>query len=92
MEYQKITNLIENKNAQPKLRIRNWVEINDWSNETCSTINIKFKTTVFKVNNKFKDAYILAKGTITVANAEIADANPNNVNKKVIFNNFAPFK
>ena len=37
------------------------------------------------------DAYILAKGTITVADTSTADAAPNNTNKKVIFKNCAPF-
>ena len=35
------------------------------------------------------DAYILIKGTITVAPATAAA--PNNANKKVIFENWAPF-
>ena len=30
-------------------------------------------------------AYILVKGTITVANTAVADADTNNTNKKVIF-------
>ena len=37
------------------------------------------------------DAYILAKGTITVNNNAAADAHANNTNKKVIFKNCAPF-
>ena len=39
----------------------------------------------------YSDAYILAKETITVPNTAAADANANNVNKKVIFKNCAPF-
>ena len=39
----------------------------------------------------YSDAYILAKETITVLNTAAADANANNVNKKVIFKNCAPF-
>ena len=35
------------------------------------------------------DAYILVKGTITVASATVAA--PSNANKKVIFENCAPF-
>ena len=38
----------------------------------------------------YSDAYILVKGTITVAKTGIA-ATPNNANKKVIFKNCAPF-
>ena len=32
------------------------------------------------------------KGTIIVANTELADRNPNNTNKKVIFKNCGPSK
>ena len=39
----------------------------------------------------YNDAYILAKGTITVSEAAAADADANNANKKVIFKNCAPF-
>ena len=39
----------------------------------------------------YSDAYILIKGTITVANIAAADAHANNTNKKVIFKNWAPF-
>ena len=35
------------------------------------------------------DAYILAKGTISIA-AQAGD-NPNNINKKIVFKNWAPF-
>ena len=40
----------------------------------------------------YRDAYILAKGNITVNNtAAAAAAAANNTNKKVIFKNCAPF-
>ena len=39
----------------------------------------------------YSDAYILVKGTITVNNTAVADADGNNTNKKVIFKNCAPF-
>ena len=39
----------------------------------------------------YSDAYILVKGYVTVNNTAAADANANNVNKKVIFKNCAPF-
>ena len=39
----------------------------------------------------YSDGYILIKGTITVSNTEAVDANANNVGKKVIFKNSAPF-
>ena len=45
MEYQKITNLLDNTPNQPStLRTKNWVEINDGSYETCNTdvkLNLK---------------------------------------------------
>ena len=39
----------------------------------------------------YSHAYILVKGTITVNNTAAADANANNTDKKVIFQNCAPF-
>ena len=39
----------------------------------------------------YNDAYILAKGKISVNNTEAAGAAENNINKKVIFKNCAPF-
>ena len=39
----------------------------------------------------YSDAYILFKGTITVANTSATDTDANNTNKKVIFTNCTPF-
>ena len=39
----------------------------------------------------YSDAYILVKGTISVNNTAAADADANNINKKVILKNCAPF-
>ena len=39
----------------------------------------------------YSDAYILVKGTVTVNNTAVADADANNTNKKVIFKNCALF-
>ena len=39
----------------------------------------------------YSHAYILVKGTITVPNTEAAGSAVNNTNKKVIFQNCAPF-
>ena len=39
----------------------------------------------------YSHAYILAKGTINVPNTAAADVNANNVSKKLIFKNCAPF-
>ena len=73
MEYQKIANLLDdNKSNQPsKFRTKNWVEINDESRGTYNVNSqIKFKTTMLKSSLcDYSDAYILVKGTITIAGA-----------------------
>ena len=68
------------------------IEINDQSRGTYSAnSDIKFKTTVLKSSLcDYSDAYILAKGTITVSNTAAADANANNIGKKVISKNCCP--
>ena len=94
MKYQKIANLIDDTSNQPsKFRTRNWVEINDESRGAYNVNSqIKFKTTMLKSSLcDYSDAYILAKGTISVTNTAAADADANNINKKVIFKNCAPF-
>ena len=72
--------------------IENWVKINDESLETYNiNSQIRFKTSMLVTSLcDYSDAYILVKGTITVAKTGIA-ATPNNANKKVIFKNCAPF-
>ena len=94
MEYQKIANLIDDTSNQPsKFRTKNWVEINDESRGTYNVNSqIKFKTTMLKSSLcDYSDAYILVKGTISVTNTAAAGAAVNNINKKVIFKNCAPF-
>ena len=94
MEYQKIANLIEDVSNQPsKCRTKSWVEINDESRGTYNVNKqIKFKTKMLKSSlYDYSDAYILAKGTITVNNTAAADADANNTNNKVILKNCAPF-
>ena len=94
MKHQKIANLIDDAlNQPPKFRTKNLVEINDESRGTYNVNSqIKFKTTMLKSSLcDYSDAYILAKGTITVNNTAAADADANNINKKVIFKNCAPF-
>ena len=92
MEYQKITNLLDDTTNQlSKFRRRNWVEINDESKVKYSNRNIRFKTSMIKSNLcDYSDAYILVKGTITVPNMAAATVAVNNTNKKVIFKNCAP--
>ena len=91
MEHQKIINLLDNTPNQPtQLRTENWVEINDESRGTYNTNSqIRFETSMLRTSLcDYSDAYILIKGTITVANIAAADADANNTNKKVIFKNW----
>ena len=93
MEYQKIANLLNNESNKPsKFTTRNWVELNDEATGTYSqNKQIKFKTSMLRSSLcNYSDAYILAKGNITV-NHTADGAAANNTNKKVIFKNCAPF-
>ena len=91
MEYQKIANLIDDNtlNQPSKFRTRNWIEINDESRGTYNiNSQIKFKTTMLKSSLcDYSDAYILAKGTISVNSTAAQGAAANNTNKK----NCVPF-
>ena len=94
MEYGKIANLLRDaSNKFSKFKTRKWIEIND---DSIGTYNpgsqIKIKTTMIKSTLcDYSDAYIHVKGFITVNNTAAADANANNINKKVIFKNYAQF-
>ena len=97
MEYQKIANLLDdNKSNKPfKFRTTNLVEINDESRGTYNVnSHIMFKTTMLKSSLcDYSDAYILVKGTITIAGAR-ADAEAiqaDERDKGVVFKNCAPF-
>ena len=93
MKYQKITNLLddETKNQLSKFRTRNWIEITDESKGQYDNSN-KFKTFIIRSNLcDYNDAYLLVKGTITVPNTIAAGTAVNNTNKKIIFNDCAPF-
>ena len=94
MEYQKITNLLNNESNQPsKFRTKNWVEINDdVSGIYPPNKEIRFKTAMLRSSLcNYSDACILFKRNITVNNTTGAGAAANNTNKKVIFKNCAPF-
>ena len=95
MGYQKIGNLLDTESNQPsKFRTKNWVEINDESRRTYTSNDIKFKTTMLRSNLcDYADAYILVKGTITIAGAGNDDAAKrlDERNKGLIFKNCAPF-
>ena len=95
MEYQKITNLLNDELNQPsKFRTRNWVEINHESRGNYANSPIKFKTKMLRSNLcDFADSYILVKGTITFTGAENNDAarQQDEKDKGVTFKNCAPF-
>ena len=94
MECQKIANLLnDGSNKQFKFRTRNWVEINGEARGTYShNKQIKLKTSMLRSSLcDYSDTYILVKGNITVNNAGAAGAAANDINKKVIFKNCAPF-
>ena len=90
MEYQKITNLLDNASNQPsKFRAKNQVEISDDSGGTyIANKQIKFKTIMLKSSLcDYSHAYILVKGAITAGNTAAAGSATNNTNKKAIFKN-----
>ena len=93
MEYKKIIKFLGNTANQPtKFRIKNWVKIKDESRGTYNTNSqIRFKPSMLRISLcDYNDAYILVKGTITVASTGTAAA-LSNADKKVIFENCAPF-
>ena len=86
--------MLNSESNQPsKFKRRNWVEINDEARVTYShNKQIKFKTSMLRSSLcDYSDAYIVAKGNITVNNTAAEGASANNTNKKVIFKNCAPF-
>ena len=88
--------MIDDTSNQPsKFRTKNWVEINDESGEACNVNSqIKFKTTMLKSSLcDYSDAYILVKGTITIAGEEAnaAARQADERDKGVAFKNCAPF-
>ena len=96
MEYQKISNLLDDSsNKTSKFRTKNWVEINDESRGTYNDDKqVKFKTTMLKSSLcDYSDAYILAKGKITItrAGADAAARQADERGKGVAFKNCAPF-
>ena len=72
MEYQKITNLLDNAlNLLSKFRTKNLVKINNESRGTYHfTSKIKFKTTMLKSSLcDYSDPYILVSETRTITGA-----------------------
>ena len=81
MEYQKIANLLDSASNKPsKFRTRNWVEMNDDIRGAYSpNKQIRFKRAMVRSSLcDYGDAYILAKGNISVNNTAAA----NNTTKK----------
>ena len=73
MEYQKITDLLDDASNQPsKFKTKNWVEINDEPRGSYNVNSqIKFKTTMLKPSLcDYSDAYILVEGKIIITGAE----------------------
>ena len=83
MEYQKISNLLNDTSICPsKFGAKNWAEINDEARGTYSpNKQIKFKKAMLRSSLcDYNDAYILVKGNITVNNTNHAGA-ANNTKK-----------
>ena len=96
MEYQKIANLIDDTSNQPStFRTKNLVEISDESRGAYNVNSqIKFKATILRSSLcDYSDAYILVKGTITIAGAgdDAAARQADERDKGVAFKNCAPF-
>ena len=95
MEYQKIANLLESTSDNlSKIRIRNWVEINDESRGSYTNSDIRLQTTMLRsILCDYADSYILVKGIITITGADAnADAgNADERDKSVTFKNCSPF-
>ena len=94
MEYQKIGNLLDNEVALSASNKPSKLGWNKWWNKECNSPNkqIRFKTAMQRSSLcDYSDAYILFKGNISVNNDTGAGAAANNIGKKVIFKNCAPF-
>ena len=69
MEYQKITNLLGNTSDKvPKFITKRWIEVHDQSGETYNTNKqMTFNTSMLSSDLcDYSDAYIVAKGVVTV--------------------------
>ena len=89
MEYQRTTNLLGNaSNKVPRFITIKWIKLHDQSGETYNTNKqIRFKTSMLRSDLcDYSDAYIVAKGKITVTNP-----NNNAYDKKLALKSNAPF-
>ena len=94
MKHQKTTQFLDNTpNKLSKFKTKNWVKINDESRGTYDTgSQLRCKTSILGSSLcDYSDAYILAKGTITVANTATKGADRRDAAEKLIFKNCAPF-
>ena len=70
MDYQKITNLLDNiPDKVSRFITKKWIEVYDQFGEACNTNKqIRFKTSMLRSDlYDFNDAYIAVKGKITVS-------------------------
>ena len=91
MEFQKIANFLDTTSYDkdlPRFVTKKWIEVYDQSGGSYYVSNeIRIKTSMLTSDLwDFSDAYIVVKGTITVANPDNAKRN-----KRVAFKNNASF-
>ena len=96
MEYLKNANFVDDSSNQlSKFKTKSWVEINDESRGAYNVNTLtKFKTTMLKSRLcDYSDAYILAKGKITITGAgdNALARQADKIDKGVAFKNCAPF-
>ena len=89
MEHYKISKLLSDS-AVSKFVTKKWIEVNDLSSVQYSTKkNIGFKTSMLESDLcNYSDTYVFVEGTITVK----GDDDDKKRNKKLTFNNNAPFR
>ena len=91
MEYQKITNLLGSiPDKVPRFITKKLIEVHDQSGEAYNTNKqIRFKTSMLRSDLcDYSDAYIVAKGIVTVSADE---RDRDEMNRQVILKNNAPF-
>ena len=96
MEYQKVINLLDNtRNQLSRIRIKNWIEINDQSKGVYKVNRgIRFKSTVLKSSLcDYSNVNILVKGRITIpeTGADAAARQVDERDKGVIFKHCTSF-
>ena len=73
MEYQKISNLLDTSSDNvPRFITKKWIEVHDQSGGIYNTNKqIRFKTSMIQSDLcDYSDAYIVVKGTISVADLD----------------------